>query len=190
MNLRIERKGSESLVSYEQVPISFEIHGRVDLTLLEDIGSVETVPCFPRRKDYDEASDQRPTQLALRYDIANWPILMVYEGDTVVGGAILAPPKSGYELPGAQNGSGIMVDLRVHPSMRQRGVGRALISAAISLAHHLGWEEILVETQDTNLAACQFYANMGFSVRSIDREAYGTSLDEAQIIWRFKLGES
>ena len=190
MNLRIERERSESLVSYEQIPISFEIRSRVDLARLEDVGSIETVPCFARRKNYDEASDQRPTHLARRYDIATWPILMGYEGDTVVGGAILAPPKSGYELPGAQKGSGIMVDLRVHPTMRQRGVGRALISAAISLAKQLGWEEILVETQDTNPAACRVYATMGFSVRSIDREAYGTSLDEAQIIWRLKLAES
>ena len=46
---------------------------------------------------------------------------------------------------------------------------------------------LLVETQDINVPACRLYANTGYTLLSIDRLAYPTLPDEAQLIWHVDL---
>ena len=46
---------------------------------------------------------------------------------------------------------------------------------------------LFVETQDINLPACRLYTYTGYTLVSIDRFAYPTLPDEAQLIWQIDL---
>jgi GNAT superfamily N-acetyltransferase len=56
-------------------------------------------------------------------------------------------------------------ELYVVPSLRGRGIGRALLEATIELARELGASGIDLNTGETDTAARALYASMGFSNR-------------------------
>ena len=55
----------------------------------------------------------------------------------------------------------VLWDIRVAPSSRRRGVGAALFCAATEWAAATGYQELKVETQNVNVAACRFYGRHG-----------------------------
>jgi ribosomal protein S18 acetylase RimI-like enzyme len=62
--------------------------------------------------------------------------------------------------------------LRVSPKARGQGVGRALLSSAITFARNIGAWCVWLETQNTNYAAVQFYQRCGFRLCGLDRRLY------------------
>ena len=71
-------------------------------------------------------------------------------------------------------------DLRVDVRSRRKGVGRTLLEASRSWALHLGLKGIMVETQDGNPVACQFYQSSGFVLGGVDRMLYAAIPQQAQ----------
>jgi hypothetical protein len=47
--------------------------------------------------------------------------------------------------------------------------------------------ELKVETQNTNVAACRFYARQGFRLTQANRNAYPALPGDVQLIWRKKI---
>ena len=50
--------------------------------------------------------------------------------------------------------------------------------------------QLKIETQNTNVRACRFYAAMGCTLASIDRHAYAAHpaiAQEARMLWRLEL---
>ena len=95
-----------------------------------------------------------------------------------IGGAIVARGVPGYDLPPE---TAILLDIRVHPSHRGHGFGAALLDSALAWAGG----ELVIETQDVNVAACRFYKKMGGRPWRVEPDGYGPEIDEAKIIWRF-----
>ena len=168
------------------MPCAFEFSSRLNHTKLAE-NKLEEVSCPLQIKDYDTFDDQKPTSLATRYDMSNWGIFTCTVDGQLLGGTLLAPSKSEYSIPGATDRSAILIDLRVNPTARRNGIGTALLISAISWASTLECDEILVETQDTNVAACKFYEQMGFQLKSFELNAYKPTSDEARLIWTLKL---
>lgn len=63
--------------------------------------------------------------------------------------------------------SALIDEVVVDGQMRGRGVGRALIEAAVSEARRMGCCEIEVSTERSNEAARRFYAECGFDEESM-----------------------
>lgn len=60
----------------------------------------------------------------------------------------------------------------VTPDFRRRGVGRALVEAAIARARELpGLRQINLEVATSNRAACALYESCGFETFGVEREA-------------------
>jgi streptothricin acetyltransferase len=70
------------------------------------------------------------------------------------------------------NNLAMLWDIRVDVRSRRKGVGKALLDACRSWAQHQGLKGIMVETQDSNPAACQFYQSSGFLLGGVDRMLY------------------
>ncbi|MDR3691311.1 MAG: GNAT family N-acetyltransferase [Fimbriimonas sp.] len=184
MDVRIVREGPERLPDYESVPIAYESNSRVDLARLAADGTVVEVPSPERVKDYDAVLDERPTSLAIRFEMESWGIFAAFDGEARLGGIIVAPGGQGYALCGDFPFAAVIVDVRVDPRSRGMGIGCSLLSAGLSWLEGLGDGTVLVETQDTNPAACRFYWASGFGILSIAINGYGDGIDEAKLIWR------
>ena len=140
-----------------------------------------------RLKDYDVNEDDRPSALPKRFDCANWTLLAAFADSVRIGGAVLARDCRGYDLLEGRSDLAHIVDIRVKPYFRGKGIGKALIEATKKWASDKGCSELRVETQDINIEACRFYAACGFNLLSINEHAYGASFDEVQLIWHMAL---
>jgi ribosomal protein S18 acetylase RimI-like enzyme len=65
--------------------------------------------------------------------------------------------------------------MAVLPSHRRRGIGRALITAAIELARSESRSTLLVATAAADVGNLRFYQRMGFRMRSIERDAFSAA---------------
>lgn len=84
------------------------------------------------------------------------------------------------------NGYATIEEIVVDANFRQRGVGRALIQQAIAWAKAKQLPGIMLETQNTNVAACLFYQRCGFELAGFDRylyQALHSGTDEIALYW-------
>ena len=69
------------------------------------------------------------------------------------------------------NNSAQLANLMVDADYRGQGLGRRLWHRAVDFARQSDVRAILVETQNTNIAACRFYARMGCQLSGL-HESY------------------
>jgi GNAT superfamily N-acetyltransferase len=61
----------------------------------------------------------------------------------------------------------VLWDIRVSPKSRGRGIGTQLFRAVTAWVRGRGGTRLEIETQDTNVPACRFYARQGCVLGSI-----------------------
>jgi glucosamine-phosphate N-acetyltransferase len=89
--------------------------------------------------------------------------LIAWIGSEAVGFACLrVTPAIGSRTPHA-----LLTELYVGESYRQRGVGRALVERAESLACQQGAPDLYLFTGGQNLTAQRFYAALGYTTRGV-----------------------
>lgn len=135
-----------------------------------------------RRKDYDQVED--PMEWTARFDVTNWALIGAYQGDTRVGGVIVAVDTPGVDMLEGRRDLAVLWDLRVAPQARRQGIGSALFGAVEAWARRRNCRELKVETQNTNVAACRLYARRGCVLAQANHGAYPDLPDEVQLIWR------
>jgi len=137
---------------------------------------------LPYVKDYDAIGDN-PMRWAERFDLSNWGFLSAFSGAQCVGRAAVARDTSTLEMLEGRRDLALLWDIRVAPLARRRGVGSALFDGVVTWARSRGCLELKVETQNTNAAACRFYAQNGCVLRTVQRGAYPELPDEVQLLW-------
>lgn len=168
---------------YATVPSRFEAASILDVVRHGDrYGLRERLLERPLRKDYDLL--ENPLDWPARFDTSNWILLGAYQGACRVGGAIGAARTAGVDMLEGRDDLAVLWDLRVSPDARRRGVGSSLFRAIEAWAARTGCRELKVETQNTNLAACRFYASQGCVLAGVHPGAYPGLPDEAQLFWR------
>jgi GNAT superfamily N-acetyltransferase len=91
-------------------------------------------------------------------------VLVAVDGDRIVGHL---------QLTGADDESAVEIkNMAVAPSHQGRGVGRALVEAAVALARAEGRSTLLVATAAADVGNLRFYQRLGFRMRSIERDAF------------------
>jgi GNAT superfamily N-acetyltransferase len=164
MTFRIVQVDNSRLSEFDNLPISFEVHSVYEvIDDNEQIQLIERPLLTPYVKDYDKLTSNLSHSWS-NMDTTDWGIFLALDktqDDKLVGGAIVAMPECA------------LWDLRIAPSHRRLGVGRALFKHVIEWAKQQGiTTRMSIETQNTNVAACQFYAAMGAKLGDIDRNAY------------------
>lgn len=86
------------------------------------------------------------------------------------------------------NGYALIEDLAVAKDYRKNGVGTALLNKAIEWAKENNFGGLMLETQDTNVSACDFYAKNSFVIGAIDTMLYSNlpTANEIAIFWYYK----
>jgi GNAT superfamily N-acetyltransferase len=84
----------------------------------------------------------------------------------------------------------VVWDIRVLPENRYKGVGTILFQKAMAWAREKHCIQLKIETQNVNVAACEFYIKQGCKLGSINRFAYQNNpvtKDEVQLLWYLDL---
>jgi len=64
-------------------------------------------------------------------------------------------------------------NMAVESPLRRRGIGRALVEAAVALARNEMRSRLVVATAAADTGNLRFYQRLGFRMRSIERDAFG-----------------
>ncbi|MDR3632498.1 MAG: GNAT family N-acetyltransferase [Isosphaeraceae bacterium] len=187
MEARIIEEPVSCLPECGRLPIAFRVDWVLDVIPIDEgLGGLslkERPVDSPYIKDFDEIEGNAPMCWAAQWDLSNWSVLSFLVGGYRVGGAVLAFDTEGVDMLERRKDLAILWDIRVHPDHRRHGVGRSLFRAAEAWAGARGCQQIKVETQNINVAACHFYAKQGCSLGMINRYAYRDFPEETQIIW-------
>lgn len=180
--MRIVEVRSDDLDEYSRIPCAFTVREKVDLELLQSTGEIVGNPVTPFVKDYDLYEAERPDRLSALWNLSNWGIFLAHDDDFPSGGAIVALDTPALARPGV----GLLQDVRVSPSFRGHGLGTKLVERATEWSRSKGCSDLLVETQDINVAACRLYKRYGFRIQAVDHAAY-PDLDEVRLLWTLAL---
>jgi ribosomal protein S18 acetylase RimI-like enzyme len=90
--------------------------------------------------------------------------LVALEGDAVVGHLQLTPTGDPAEAQ--------VKNTAVDPAHQGRGIGRALMAAAVEVARDDGRSTLVVATAAADTGNLRFYQRLGFRLRSVDRDAF------------------
>jgi ribosomal protein S18 acetylase RimI-like enzyme len=181
LEIREEIPSLEALAHYAAVPISFFGHSRFQVIQNGDKWNLseETVPEF--FKDYDTL--ERPIDWFTRFDMSKWIIFSAFQNDVRIGSLIVAFNTPGVYMLEGRTDLALLWDIRIATEFRNRGIGSLLFEKAVMWSMERGCTELKVETQDINVAACRFYAKMGFQLRTIRHNQYPGLPDEIQFLW-------
>jgi ribosomal protein S18 acetylase RimI-like enzyme len=91
-------------------------------------------------------------------------VLVALEGDEIVGHLQLTETGDPSEAE--------VKNTAVDPAHQRRGIGRALMAAAIELARGEGRSTLLVATAAADSGNLRFYQRLGFRMRSVERDAF------------------
>ena len=189
----VQRVGADDLDEYARVPIRFDQHSVLEVQEIDrGLGGLRFVETATRStvKDYDELNGQRPTDWPNRFDLSRWSFALARDRAAAIGAAAWIIDDPGIHLLRGRRGAALLWDLRVAPDHRQRGVGTALFDHVVEDAHGRGCHHLRVETQNTNVDACRFYAARGAHLAEVDRYHYIDTPDTARdvmLIWQLDL---
>jgi len=196
--IRVEQTGPDRLSEYGRIPIAFEVR---EVLRVEPLGSgsigfrlvEERVP-EPYIKDYDaDDTGERVIHWPRRFDVANWGFFAARDGSETVGAATVAIRTPGVHMLEGRDDLAVLWDLRVQPARRRQGVGTVLFRYAAEWARSRGCCRMKVETQNTNVPACRFYARQGCVLGGINRFGYAACpkvAHETMLLWYLELAPS
>lgn len=115
--------------------------------------------CFPD-ENYDYASMSK-----------EYTFIGAYNGEKCVGLSIMQDKWFKYMY---------IEDLKVSQDYRGKGIGRGLIEKSMEVAREKKYNGIYLVGQDDNLAACQFYLQVGFEIGGFDDHVYRGTAQEGK----------
>lgn len=180
-----------ALVEYASISIAFEVRETLDVTILSKTSGAIAPARQPVSKrwvkDYD-AIDSGPLNWPTRFDLTtHWSFFAAHGSGIRIGSATAVHGAPDVDMLARRSDVALLWDIRVAPSHRGCGIGKALLAAveAWAAAREATWLE--VETQNINVPACAFYERSGFILRGIRPGAYPELPDETQLLWYKRL---
>ena len=195
MGMEIREYGADVLSApeYASIPISYQVESMFRIEPVDGgLGGLtftEEPVDPPWLNDYDKGDTAARIRGWHRWDLSNWRVLVAYDAERPVGGAVLAFDTEGVNMLEGRTDLAVLWDLRVHPDHRRRGIGTALFRRAVDLARCRGCTRLKIETQNVNVPTCRFYARQGCRLTGINCYGYEPEPDrfETVLIWGLDL---
>lgn len=189
--------GPECRPEYGRIPIAFMVESQFRVRELGPglgFGLVEEPVAPPHLKDYDalDARTEGPSGWLARFDTSNWGFFLVRHQGQPVGGAVVAYRTPAVHMLEGRDDLAVLWDIRVHPEHRRQGIGAALFASVVEWARARRCRQLKVETQNTNVPACRFYARQGCVLGAINRFGYAGCPEvahETLLLWYLDLAQ-
>ena len=148
---------------------------------LQGIDLVE-VKCPPYI--HDPSYQEGPKQWEQMFSLEQFGFFAAYIEERLVGLIALAYNTPGCHMLNQREDMVVIFDIRVHLDYQHQRIGTSLMQAAEQWAKQKQAVLMKVETQNTNVKACHFYASQGYHLGEINRYAYTIPLaEEVMLIW-------
>ena len=154
MTIEIQPSRSEDRAAIAAIDGSFLVTEELDLSLSGGVPGYSVRPVTPYRKTYPSADGQPRAK--------GRTLVALIDGE--IAGLV--------RLSENWNRFALIEDLRVDTGFRRRGLGTALIGAAIDWAKARGLPGVMLETQNNNVTACRLNQGQGFVLAGFDANLY------------------
>ncbi len=109
-------------------------------------------------------------------------VFVIQEKKEYVAGAVVVTNSPNVNMLRSDMENSVLWDIRVDSKHQQRGYGKILFEKAVEFAKNKQTKRMIIETQNNNPKAIQFYEKMGCKLIEINRNHY-KGLDEDQLIF-------
>ncbi|MBL8496812.1 GNAT family N-acetyltransferase [Nitrosomonas sp. JL21] len=174
--LRIEPITYDNATDAKAIDGTFIINARLLLSTSSAGFHYEiiSIPAYEERYSHAEADPRIPESYLKHSDHAGF---LAYWQDRPVGFLLLSE---------SWNRMAMIDDIQVNASHRRQGIAITLLQKAETWAHQRNLSGLRLETQDTNVAACQLYKHCGFVLGGMDQYLYAAipeSSKEIALFW-------
>ncbi|MDR3615859.1 MAG: GNAT family N-acetyltransferase [Candidatus Obscuribacterales bacterium] len=182
----IKEESIATIAEQANVSIAFQYDRLLELDIAKSgFGGLlltEKLLAAPEIKEYDASEGDAPKDWSKRFDLKSWGFMVARSEGLRVGGAVIAYDCAEVNMID-RPGQAVLWDLRVAEDFRQQGIGALLFAAVEKWALERGCDQLKIETQNNNIAACKFYQRQGCELGAINRFAYPKRPDEIQLLW-------
>ncbi len=136
---------------------------------------IKDLSIYERAADYDK-----------EFNITNWRFYMAFDNEKPIGALTVAGTTHGLNMLSGRNDACVLWDIRVADSYKHKGIGQQLLDMGISGAKDDGYKQMIIECQNNNVPACNFYKKQGALLSKVDMYAYyleSDIKDEIQMVW-------
>lgn len=187
VDFQVSEESIATLCQQANVSIAFEYDRVLELTVKDNgLGGfvlTERQLDVSKTKDYDKIGDEGPSSWTARFDVTRWGFIVARAKGQRIGGAVIAFDTVGLDMLERRRDLAVLWDIRIDSDFRGHGVGSSLFQAAENWSVTRKCSQLKIETQNTNLAACRFYAAQGCTLGAVNRMAYPNLPNEVQMIW-------
>ncbi|MBI9011448.1 MAG: GNAT family N-acetyltransferase [Clostridiales bacterium] len=190
IKIEIEKPNKENMLSYSKLSIDFFVESEYRLMKTNSgLGGllIDEVLVTPYHKTYDR-EDDNPSHLMEKFDLSNWFVISAYEGENLVGGALLAYNTKEINMLEGREDLTVLWDIRIDKDYRNKGIGHQLVNTCKKVSKELNCNRLKIETQNINVSACKFYVRQGAELTSFKEHCYEEYPNEIQFIWSIYLG--
>jgi streptothricin acetyltransferase len=159
MNISMKKLTAKDVHSQIEIDNSFYVDSLLVLSLIEN----QLTYTIKEIQGYEKSYSEEITDYHEYIDNPHKIIYLAHINEHIIGQIVL---KKNW------NGLAYIEDITVDKKWRKLGVGKKLLSQAKRWAQENEMAEIMLETQNNNVAACKFYESCGFILGGFDFLVY------------------
>jgi ribosomal protein S18 acetylase RimI-like enzyme len=192
MTIEVREVDIDMLPVYAELPNSFKVESELRVEPIDGgLGGLVLVEQMVKPYiKYDEPETDPPEKWPSLFGEDRLGVLMAFRGTRPVGGTTLILGfQPGITTPFDKDGIAALWDIRVHPDERRSGIGSLLLGRSALWARERGCTYMRIETQNTNVPACKFYAKNGCILIAVHRQGYASTklAHESMLLWHLDL---
>ena len=176
---------------YDSVSMNVDVKSEYKIKRIDNgLGgfTFEEVPVEPYIKDLSVY--ERATEYEKEFDITHWSFYMAFDDEKPVGAVTIAAKTDKLYMLAGRDDACVLWDIRVADEYKHQGIGQKLIDLAVKNAKADGYRQMIIECQNNNVPACNFYRKQGALLSKVDMYAYyqeEACRNEVQFLWYLDL---
>ena len=176
---------------YDSVSMNVDVKSEYKVKRIDNgLGGfiLEEVPVTPYVKDLSVY--ERATEYEKEFDITHWSFYMAFDDEKPVGAATVAARTDKLYMLAGRDDACVLWDIRVADEYKHQGIGQKLFDLAVKNAKADGYRQMIIECQNINVPACNFYRKQGALLSKVDMYAYyqeEACRNEVQFLWYLDL---
>lgn len=176
---------------YDSVSMNVDVKSEYKVKRIDNgLGGfiLEEVPVTPYVKDLSVY--ERATEYEKEFDITHWSFYMAFDDEKPVGAATVAARTDKLYMLAGRDDACVLWDIRVADEYKHQGIGQKLFDLAVKNAKADGYRQMIIECQNNNVPACNFYRKQGALLSKVDMYAYyqeEACRNEVQFLWYLDL---
>lgn len=114
-------------------------------------------------------------------------IIVVEDNNKYIGGVITVTHSPKVTMHKGIMLNAILWDIRVHPNFQRQGIASILLNKSIEFSKKMNCNSLLIETQNNNPKAINFYTKNEAYLYEINKGKYESQPSETQLIFKIDI---